>query len=97
MADPAPATGATRIVCPFCGATETDRLEIEGRRFLVFPCMFTPEVDPRIGEGEIAEHLRTEYAGRGATFFQGTCDRLHLYVTKGEGARALGARVDGPP
>jgi hypothetical protein len=96
-------TGPTRlpseavIVCPFCGARESDRIELEGRRFLVFPCLFTPEVDPRLTEAEIASHLRSEYAGRGAKYFQGTCDRLHLYVTKGAGARALGAPVEPSP
>ncbi|MCI4340193.1 MAG: hypothetical protein L3J73_02855 [Thermoplasmata archaeon] len=82
--------------CPFCGQRESDRIELEGRRFLVFPCLFTPEVPPTLGESELAALLTQEYAGRGPKFFQGTCDRLHLYVTKGAGARALGAPVPDP-
>ena len=89
MSAPAPS-----ITCPFCGVAASDRIDLDGRRFLVFPCLFTPEVDPRLDDAALAEHLRTEYEGKGARFFQGTCDRLHLYVTKGPGARALGAPVD---
>lgn len=77
------------LACPFCGAPETDRLDLEGRRFLVFQCLFTPEVDPALGETELARHLTERYSGSGATYFRGTCDRLHLYVTKGEGGRSL--------
>ena len=78
------------LSCPFCGAPETDRFDLEGRRFLVFRCMFTPEVDPRLGERELAEHLATAYRPDGSgAYFRRMCDRLHLYVTKGEGARAL--------
>ncbi len=75
--------------CPFCGAPESDRFVLEGRRFLVFPCQFTAEVDPALDEAGIARLLSTEYRSRGPAFFRGTCDRLHLYVTKGAGARAL--------
>lgn len=80
--------------CPFCGAAEAERFTLEGRRFLVFPCQFTAEVDPAIGEAELAEHLVTTYGRAGPAFFRGTCDRLHLYVTKGEGARRLQAPTD---
>ena len=77
--------------CPFCGAAETDRFDLEGRRFLVFQCMFSPAVDPALTDPEVEVFLRTEF-GRDAarTYFRSMCDRLHLYVTKGEGARALG-------
>ena len=88
---------ASGLHCPFCGQRESDRIEIDGRRFLVFPCLFTPEVPPILGDAELAELLTREFAGRGPKFFQATCDRLHLYVTKGAGARALGAPVpEGP-
>lgn len=82
--------------CPFCGGDETDRVELEGRRFLVFRCMFTPEVAPSLSEEEIAHHLRTDFApGGSGGYFRGMCDRLHLYVAKGEGARRLLDRSGG--
>jgi hypothetical protein len=77
--------------CPFCGAPETDRFDLEGRRFLVFRCLFTPEVDPALTDAEIASRLPTEFGPDGPGFVRRTCDRLHLYVTKGAGAAALGA------
>jgi hypothetical protein len=89
---PAPA-----ILCPFCGSPLTDRLDLEGRRFLVFRCMFTPEVDPALTDAELAERLPAEFGSRGETYFRGTCDRLHGYVTKGAGARTLtGAAAERP-
>ncbi|MGI0131671.1 MAG: hypothetical protein ACREDK_01030 [Thermoplasmata archaeon] len=78
------------LTCPFCGAPETDRIELEGRRFLVFRCMFTPEVDRTLDDSQIAEHLRANFApGASTGYFRGMCDRLHLYVTKGEGGKTL--------
>jgi hypothetical protein len=80
------------LSCPFCGAPETDRVDLDGRRFLVFRCMFTPEVDPALTEPEIATLLATKFGPQGAAYFRGTCDRLHVYVTKGEGAKHLDPR-----
>ena len=78
------------LTCPFCGAPETDRFDLEGRRFLVFECMFTPQVDPKLSEEGLREFLRTEFRpGSSRAYFRQMCDRLHVYVTKGEGARAL--------
>ncbi len=77
------------LVCPFCGAELTDRLSIEGSSFLVFRCLFTPRVDAGQSDAELAERLKQEYGGASATYFRGMCDRLHLYVTKGEGAHLL--------
>jgi hypothetical protein len=77
------------LVCPFCGAPETDRFVLEGRRFLVFRCLFTPEVAPGLGEEEIPRELRRMAEGGGAVYFRRMCDQLHLYVTQGEGARHL--------
>jgi hypothetical protein len=96
MTDPSAAPEGPQVVCPFCGGRESDRIDLEGRRFLVFPCLFTPEVNPTFTDAELVAYLRTEFVGGGAKYFQGTCDRLHLYVTKGAGARALGAPVDAP-
>jgi hypothetical protein len=74
--------------CPFCGARETERIEIEGARYLIFACMFTPRIEPGLSDEEVAERLRA--VGTDASrFFRGTCDALHVYVTKGEGARFL--------
>ena len=82
------------LACPFCGAPETDRFDLEGHRFLVFRCLFSPEVDPKLTEAEIAEHLARDYGPQGSGYFRSMCDRLHLYVTQGNGARALGATPD---
>ncbi|HTW39829.1 MAG TPA: hypothetical protein VMF04_03105 [Thermoplasmata archaeon] len=79
------------LACPFCGAPETERLDLEGRRFLVFRCMFTPEVDPALSDDEITGILTGEFGPQGSSYFRGTCDRLHVYVTKGEGAKILTA------
>jgi len=87
------------LECPFCGAPETERIDLEGKRFLVFRCMFTPEVEPSLTDAEIAERLATTFGTDGREFFRGTCDRLHVYVTKGDGARVLtggAGRAAGP-
>jgi hypothetical protein len=83
--------------CPFCGAVETDRIDIEGRRFLVFGCMFTPRVDPGLSDAEVDERLRAAVGTDAGRFFRGTCDTLHMYVTKGEGARFLTGPVGRDP
>ncbi|MGI0052682.1 MAG: hypothetical protein ACREC5_03635 [Thermoplasmata archaeon] len=63
---------------------------MEERRFVVFACMFTPEIGPGLDEAAIAEALRAAHPpGSESAFFRGTCDRLHLFVAKGEGARVL--------
>jgi hypothetical protein len=77
------------LSCPFCGALETERIDLEGKRFLVFRCMFTPEVDPSLSDAEISELLSARFGSAGQEYFRGTCDRLHVYVTKGEGGRRL--------
>ena len=84
------------LTCPFCGAPETDRFDLDGHRFLVFRCMFSPAVDPTLSEAELARYLGSAFgSGTSAGYFRHQCDRLHLYVTKGKGAEAL-AR-SGPP
>jgi hypothetical protein len=88
-------TAAPEVRCPFCGASITDRFELEGHRFLVFACMFTPEVAPEVAEADLEAHLRGRYAASGPSgYFRGMCDRLHFFVTKGAGARALNAPAD---
>jgi hypothetical protein len=77
------------LTCPFCGAPETERLDIEGARFLVFGCMFTPKVEPSLSDEEVADRLRAAVGTDGPKYFRGTCDALHVYVTKGGGARFL--------
>ncbi len=86
---PASGTSTSGVVCPFCGAPETDRFDLEGRRFLVFACMFTPAVDPTVPDERLGELLRNEYGAGGTGYFRRMCDRLHLYVAAGEGARHL--------
>ena len=75
--------------CPFCGAPESDRVDLEGHRVLVFRCMFSPTVDSTWSEETLRSHLTEAYAGQGGSFFRNTCDRLHLFVVQGEGAREL--------
>lgn len=83
------------VSCPFCGAPETDRFDLEGHRYLVFQCMFTPEVDREGSDAAIGQHLAREYgSGRGRGHFRRMCDRLHVYVTQGDGAKALTADRD---
>ncbi|MCI4357831.1 MAG: hypothetical protein L3J95_05675 [Thermoplasmata archaeon] len=85
MSDPANPT----LSCPFCGAALTDRIDVEGSRFLVFRCMFTPKVDPALSDAQLIEALPGAHPGTGPAYFRGVCDRLHVYVTQGEGARIL--------
>ncbi len=73
------------LTCPFCGAPETDRFSIEGHRFLVFRCLFSPEAEDGLTDEEVALRLQA-FATQGSAYFRGTCDRLHVYVTKGAGA-----------
>jgi hypothetical protein len=81
------------VVCPFCGAQETDRLTIEGHRFVVFGCMFTPEVDPTMDDDTLGQKLVEAYAKLGTSYFRGQCDRLHLIVTRGEAHTPSGPAV----
>ena len=85
------------LACPFCGAPESDRFDVEGRRFVVFPCMFSPEVDPAWTETELVQHLATDFRpGSGNAYFRSMCDRLHHYVTAGAGGDALKSVGTGP-
>lgn len=77
------------VLCPFCGAPETDRFDLEGRRFLVFACMFSPAVDPSVPDERLPEALASEFSSGGRGYFRQMCDRLHLYVAAGDGARHL--------
>lgn len=80
--------------CPFCGSPETDRIVMEGERFLVFRCMFTPRVDGSIPDDALDAYLRTHFGADGSGYFRGMCDRLHLYVTKGAGGQVLTSRPE---
>jgi len=82
------------VICPFCGAEETARIDLEGHRFLVFACMFTPQVDPAWDEPTITAHLTREFGQDGSAYFRRACDRLHLYVTRGPAAKELGAPAE---
>jgi hypothetical protein len=90
--------GPPMLACPFCGAAETDRFDLEGKRFVVFGCMFTPEIDPGWPEADLAARLESAYrAEPSGAYFRRMCDRLHLYVTAGPGGRALrGGTAPGP-
>lgn len=78
--------------CPFCGAAESDRIDLDGDRFLVFECMFTPQVDPSLPDDRLEAHLRQTYEGSSAQYFRSMCDRMHLFVTQGAGAKTLLSR-----
>ncbi len=83
--------------CPFCGAPETERLDVEGSRFVIFGCMFTPQVEPGLSDEEIDDRLRAIVGSDANRYFRSTCDTLHVYVTKGAGARFLTApAAEGP-
>jgi hypothetical protein len=70
-------------LCPFCGAPESDRFTLDGRRFLVFPCQFSPEIDPALDEPALARWLAETFpAAQGNAYFRGMCDRLHLRVVR---------------
>ena len=75
--------------CPFCGAAETDRISVEGLRYIVFACMFTPQVSPTVPDDQIDAHLRDAFGAAGDVYFRRQCDLMHLFVTKGAGAREL--------
>lgn len=81
------------LSCPFCGAPETDRIDLEGHRFLVFGCMFTPEVDPALADAEIAERLPRDFGTDGSGYFRRQCDRLHLFATRGPAQAASPTRT----
>lgn len=63
----------------------------------MFACMFTPEVDPARSDEEIAAELAAAHPDGGGRYFRGMCDRLHLYVTAGEGGRRLTSPPSGAP
>ncbi len=90
------AAGRPPIVCPFCGAPLTDRLGLEGSTFLVFRCLFTPRFDGAPDDEEIRRRLSTDFAGPGEAYFRGICDRLHLIVTRREGASPSPTATLGP-
>ncbi|MCI4348711.1 MAG: hypothetical protein L3J93_00605 [Thermoplasmata archaeon] len=75
--------------CPFCQAPETERVRIDGASFVIFQCMFTPQVDPAHSDAEIEATLASQHPDGGAPYFRQMCDSLHLYVTKGAGSRPL--------
>ncbi len=51
--------------------------------------MFSPTVDPAWSEEALGQHLRETYSGASGAYFRGMCDRLHLFVVQGDGAREL--------
>lgn len=62
--------------CPFCGQPEEERVSLEGKTLVIFPCMFSPLVDPAIPSGELQGHLNERY-GKEPEYFRKQCDRLH--------------------
>ncbi len=88
---------AVKLICPFCGAAETERLEVEEKLVVIFPCMFSPLLDPSVPE-EGRQAALAEYAKEGTGYFQKQCDRLHYFVTKGAGSVfAQGSSGASPP
>ena len=55
---PAPGRDETRpLLCPFCGAAEQERLPIEDKLVVIFPCMFSPVLEPQLSEEELRAAL----------------------------------------
>ncbi|MCL4324040.1 MAG: hypothetical protein M1144_01030 [Candidatus Thermoplasmatota archaeon] len=75
------ATVSSKLLCPFCGREEAEREMIEGKRLIVFPCMFSPLVELSVPEDALQEHLNSTY-GKDPAYFRRQCDRLHLAVVK---------------
>lgn len=75
-------SGKERLHCPFCGQDESERVVVEGKLLIIFPCMFSPLVDDRVGGMPLQKHLDTVY-GSDPNYFRQQCDRLHLAVVKG--------------
>lgn len=70
------------LTCPFCGRPEAERLVMEDRMAILFPCMFTPTVDPKLSDPEIEQLLREKYGAQGGEWFEHKCEELHLWVMK---------------
>lgn len=86
-----------KLLCPFCGAAEAERLEVEEKLVVIFPCMFSPLLDLSVPE-EGRQAALADYAKEGSGYFQKQCDRLHYFVTKGAGAVfAQGSSAAPPP
>lgn len=67
------------LLCPFCRQREVERCQVEGRLLVVFPCMFSPLVDPAVAPGELQGYLDEKY-GKQPGYFQKQCDRLHAML-----------------
>lgn len=70
------AMGGSPLFCPFCGQGETEQCIIEGRRLIVFPCMFSPTVDVNVPEDRLQEYLDQKYRGK-ETYLRKQCVGLH--------------------
>jgi sarcosine oxidase delta subunit len=77
--------GESPLLCPFCGQRETERCVIEGRRLIVFPCMFSPLVDVNIPEESLQEYLDQRYRDK-ETFLRKQCAGLHMTMVVRENA-----------
>lgn len=91
-----PPSVGTKLRCPFCGAPETERFEMEGRRIIVFPCLFSPVVPLDLPEADLAAHLQETYGSEGRAYFQRQCDRLHYFVAAGRGQQILESETSSP-
>lgn len=98
----ASAPPAGRLLCPFCGNAESERLRVEDKLVVIFPCMFSPVLDPTLSDEELRVSLAA-FATKGSGYFQEQCDRLHYFVTKGagtvlpdQGARPSPGSTQGP-
>lgn len=58
---------------------------MDGRLVVIFPCMFSPVLDPALSEPELQREV-SRFAQEGTGYFQQQCDKLHYFVTKGAGA-----------
>lgn len=91
-------SSAGELRCPFCQSLEVERLHVEDKLVVIFPCMFSPVLDPALSEEALKSTL-AGFAKKGSGYFQEQCDRLHYFVTKGAGAVLPGSspRSHDPP
>lgn len=73
----------TMVHCPFCGVEEKERLKMEGKLIIIFPCMFSPMLESGLNDIGIQKILDERYGSKGQGWFEDKCEQLHLFVKTG--------------
>ena len=76
------AHGKTLLHCPFCGQEESERCVIDGRKMIIFPCMFSPAVDGVVPEEGLQAYLQERY-GKDGRYLRRQCQALHSVAVVG--------------